>query len=263
MKLLKFDRSLNSRFVIGADEAGRGALAGPIVGGAVAIDIERLSRVQIMALNRFDDSKKLSHKQREELFMLLTDSKVGIEVASCAISAATIDRDGLQPANYSVLATPARLLVKTVVSGNRLESTFESNRLAESATQQRSGSSSLITTIVDGFDLQRAGYWGLSDGQVRKVIKGDATSAAIAAASIVAKVTRDKMMQRLDSEFPKYGFAEHFGYGTPSHLDALSRFGPSEAHRYSFSPVCRAHAKRQLQDGQAAPDSADDLVLQL
>jgi ribonuclease HII len=74
----------------------------------------------------------------------------------------------------------------------------------------------------------------------RTVVKGDATAVSIAAASIIAKVTRDRIMRRIDEAYPAYGFARHMGYGSPYHLDALARLGPCEHHRTSFAPVREA-----------------------
>lgn len=195
-ELFTFDRELGSPLVVGVDEAGRGALAGPIVAGGVLFDYRTLDPDLLPALN---DSKRLSARTREALYaqVLSTASRVAISIRSPR----TIDESGLHVANLTVLG-----------------------RCAELCYQEHA------VVLADG-------YLPRTDLDARKLIRGDSTSAAVAAASVIAKVTRDRMMMRAAERHPGYGFDRHVGYGTKDHLQALDELGPCPAHRRSFAPV--------------------------
>jgi len=193
-KLMQFEReAAESGFhcVAGVDEAGRGPLAGPIVAAAVIL------RHPIEGLN---DSKQLTHDQREELYERLRASSNPIGTG--ILDADDIDRRGIQSANYGVMAQAVAQLVP--------QPDF---------------------LLVDGFLIK-----GCALPQ-KPLIKGDSRSASIAAASIIAKVTRDRIMKKMDTLYPGYGFALHKGYGTREHCDALQKLGPCPIHRRSFAPV--------------------------
>jgi ribonuclease HII len=200
-RLFAFDRGLQSRFVAGADEAGRGCLAGPLVAAAVLIDYESLSHSDRRALAGLHDSKQMTEERRLEMFpsVLRAAERVCVVVRS----AAGIDRRGLHNTNIEALA-------------NALE------RLAPGED---------AISLVDGFALPRCTV------PHRRVIGGDATSAAIAAASVIAKVTRDRYMCEAALEHPGWGFEEHVGYSTPEHRAAIDRLGISPLHRRSFQSV--------------------------
>lgn len=185
--------------IAGVDEAGRGPLAGPIVAAAVVLG---------EAVDGVNDSKLLSAKQRDSLFNTLMEGphSVGVSI----IESTTIDRDGIQSANYAAMAQAAEAL--------------------EPAPE---------FLLVDGFTIRGCAF------PQKRIVKGDRKSMSIAAASIIAKVTRDKMMEELDATYPQYGFARHKGYGTKVHLDALRQFGPCPAHRMSFAPLSQS-AKAEL-----------------
>ncbi|MBA3328418.1 MAG: ribonuclease HII [Solirubrobacterales bacterium] len=185
------------RWVAGADEAGRGCLAGPLVAAAVLFDVESLTTRELRALSRLNDSKQHTPEVREELLpiVLRTATKVSV-VSRCARG---IDERGLHKTNLAALRD-ALLAVA------------------------RPG----CLCLSDGFALGDLGH------EVRAVVNGDATSAAIAAASIVAKVTRDRYMHRADAEHPGWDFAAHVGYSTPEHREAIQRLGVSPLHRMSF-----------------------------
>ncbi|HXV58900.1 MAG TPA: ribonuclease HII [Gaiellaceae bacterium] len=204
-KLLAFDRRLGARFVAGADEAGRGSLAGPLVTAGVLFDYERLRDHRVRPLALLNDSKQVDPAAREELFRAVTACATRIAVR--VIPPAVIDRDGLHRSNLrglrealSALAPPAE------------------------------------ACLVDGFRL------GPLAPEHTAVVDGDTRSAAIAAASIVAKVVRDRAMRRFDALFPQYEFASHVGYITPGHSAIVRRIGPSEIHRRSFDARCYAEA---------------------
>jgi ribonuclease HII len=196
-KLLNFDRKLGVRYVAGADEAGRGSLAGPLVTAAVLFDYECLRDHRVRPLGLLNDSKQLAAAQREELFRAVAGCAERIAVR--IIPASVIDRDGLHRSNLRGLRETLADLCPP----------------AEAC-------------LVDGFRL------GQQAPAHTAVVDGDTKSAAIAAASIVAKVVRDRAMRRMDALYPQYGFASHVGYITPGHSAVVRERGPSEIHRLSF-----------------------------
>jgi ribonuclease HII len=200
-RLLGFDRRLGVRYVAGADEAGRGSLAGPLVVAGVLLDYSSLRGARVRALASLNDSKQVAPDERERLFEAVTASASAISVR--VIPAGEIDRSGLHRSNLSGLRA---------VLGDLYPP-------AEAC-------------LVDGFRL------GPAAPPHRALVDGDTRSAAIAAASIVAKVVRDRVMRRLDSLYPRYGFVSHVGYITPAHGEAVRAFGPSELHRRSFQAAC-------------------------
>ena len=200
-RLFAFDRGLESRLVAGADEAGRGCLAGPLVAAAVLIDYERLSHSDRRALSGLHDSKQMTEERRLEIYpcVLRAAERVSV-VIRCA---AGIDRRGLHVTNIEAL----------------------------SQALERLSPEEETTCLVDGFRLPRCSV------PHRPVIQGDGTSAAIAAASVVAKVTRDRYMRDIASQHPGWGFEEHVGYSTPEHRQAIEEIGISPLHRRSFQSV--------------------------
>jgi ribonuclease HII len=200
-KLLKFDRKLGARLVAGADEAGRGPLAGPLVVAGVLLDYECLRDHRVRPLAFLNDSKQCTPAQREELFRAVVGcaEKVVVRV----IPPGEIDRNGLHRSNLAGLRAMLDAL-----------------------------SPPAEACLVDGFRL------GPSAPPHRAVVDGDEKSAAIAAASIIAKVVRDRYMHRVDALYPAYGFRSHVGYITPEHSAVVRRRGPSEIHRRSFQALC-------------------------
>jgi ribonuclease HII len=204
-KLLQFDRRLGARFVAGADEAGRGPLAGPLLVAGVLLDYARLRDHRVRPLALLNDSKQCSEAEREELFRAVVGCAERIIVR--AVSPGEIDREGLHRSNLAAM--------RAVL--------WELSPPAE-------------VCLVDGFRL------GPRAPEHRAVVDGDEKSAAIAAASIVAKVVRDRMMRRMDALYPAYGFRSHVGYITPRHSAVVREIGPSEIHRRSFQALCYAKA---------------------
>jgi ribonuclease HII len=196
-KLLQFDRKLGARFVAGADEAGRGPLAGPLLVAGVLLDYAKLRDHKVRPLACLNDSKQCSEPEREELYRAVLGCAERVVVR--AVPSSQIDRVGLHRSNLAGL--------RAVLS-----------ELAPPAE----------VCLVDGFRL------GPLAPDHRAVVDGDEKSAAIAAASIVAKVTRDRMMRRIDALYPAYGFRSHVGYITPSHTAVVRAVGPSEIHRRSW-----------------------------
>ena len=210
-RLFAFDRGLQSRFVAGADEAGRGCLAGPLVAAAVLIDYERLSISDRRLLGGLHDSKQMTEERRMEMFpsVLRAATRASVVIRS----AAGIDRRGLHVTNIEAL----------------------------SVALERLAPGEEAISLVDGFSLPRCRV------PHRRVIKGDATSAAIAAASVLAKVTRDRYMREAALEHPGWGFDEHVGYSTPEHRAAIEELGISPLHRRSFQSV--AYTQLGLEGG--------------
>lgn len=176
--------------VCGIDEVGRGPLAGPVVAGAVILPRD----CQILYLN---DSKKLSEKKREALFLEIKEKAVAYAVG--VIGAEKVDEINILQATYEAM----RLSVSKLV------------------TQPQVLLNDAVT--IPGLTMEQV-----------PIIKGDAKSVSIAAASVLAKVTRDHMMEEYDTLFPQYGFAKHKGYGTAAHISALKEYGPCPIHRRSF-----------------------------
>ena len=192
----------------GTDEAGRGCLAGPLVAAAVLIDYETLSRSDRRALAGLHDSKQMLEERRLEIYpaVLRAATRVSVVVRS----AAGIDRRGLHVTNLEALS----------VALERLDPPAEA------------------ICLSDGFPLKRCAV------PHRAVVEGDGTSAAIAAASVVAKVTRDRYMREAAERHPGWGFEEHVGYSTPEHRAAIEELGISPLHRRSFQSV--AYSQLQL-----------------
>ena len=187
--------------VAGMDEAGRGPLAGPVVAGAVYIAQEFLSAEQDGVLAGLTDSKKLTVFQRN-VFLSLFRDREEILFASGSASVNEIDRINILKATHLAM-----------------------RRAVEALPMQPDH------LLVDGLPVN-----GLPVSSTA-LVKGDASSLLIAAASVVAKVERDRVMEKLARAFPDYGWGRNKGYGTPEHLAALREHGPCKHHRHSFAPV--------------------------
>lgn len=196
------------RMAAGVDEAGRGPLAGPVVAAAVLIEREHLEQVAETTLCGLTDSKQLTARRREAFFEALTRDPA-VHVGLGVVEAPEIDRRNILRATHAAMAKALRDL----------------DVRPEHA-------------LVDGLPVP-----GLPCASTA-LVGGDASSLLIAAASVLAKVTRDRMMEALDRRYPLYGFAAHKGYGTAAHLEALRAHGPCPAHRRSFAPVREAEAPR-------------------
>ena len=197
-KLLRFDRKLGARLVAGTDEAGRGSLAGPLVVAGVLLDYGCLRDHKVRPLALLNDSKQCSPERREDLFRAVLGCAEQVVVR--VIPHGQIDRNGLHRSNLAAMREILHAL-----------------------------SPPAEACLVDGFRL------GPTAPEHRAVVDGDEKSAAIAAASIIAKVTRDRLMRRVDALYPAYGFARHVGYIVPSHTAAVREHGPSPVHRMSFN----------------------------
>jgi ribonuclease HII len=195
------EEQLSPLLTIGIDEAGRGPLAGSVVAGAVYIPCELKSHPIWREVN---DSKKMTAIKRDICFEIITKlGPYGVGI----VSASEIDRI------------------------NILQATFEAMRRATINLSQKF-SLKIDHAILDGNRVPKEFPCNCS-----YLIKGDSISTSIAAASIIAKVTRDRMMTELALTYPEYGFETHAGYGTPEHLKALETYGFCAEHRKSFEPI--------------------------
>lgn len=187
------------RLVAGIDEVGRGSLAGPLVAAAVILDRKKI------LFEGIDDSKKISEKRREYLYDLITDNCICWAVAE--VEPSEIDKYNLTRANIMAFE---RALWKLRIRPDII--------------------------LADHVNVKGtiSGSSGEYPAECLSIIRGDQKSVSIAAASIIAKVTRDRIMKNMSALFPEYGFENNKGYGTRRHLLSLQKYGPTNIHRVSF-----------------------------
>ena len=207
----RFERTVwgeGARLIAGIDEVGRGPLAGPVAAGAVIWPVGQRAAGRFRFLKHVNDSKQLTPETREELAPLIWENAVAAAVAF--VSVETIDRIGIAEASRQAwLAALGDLPLRPE------------------------------HLLTDAFPLHACKL------PQTNIIGGDGLSLSIAAASIIAKVARDKLMDERDAEFPGYGFVHNKGYYTPEHVAAIHELGPCDFHRRSFSPV-KEFFQRQL-----------------
>ena len=201
--------------VMGIDEAGRGPLVGGVYAGAVSVPLTLAEKLLEGEWSAINDSKKLSEKKRFALAEIIK-STPGCTWAVASASPQEIDRLNILNATHLAMRRVAEVVGR---------------KLSDVCQRPRSeGAAGTVKILVDGLPVK-----SLPDST--NVIKGDAKSLFIAAASILAKTARDADCLRLEREYPGYGFAKHKGYPTPEHLKALAKLGPCPEHRRSFGPV--------------------------
>lgn len=199
------EQSASHGLVVGVDEVGRGSWAGPVMAGAVWINPALLSSLPA----EISDSKKLPPLKREYIHKALTSLDISMAVGQAD--------------------------VEEICRLNILKATFLAMERACICLQEKVGSK-IKTILVDG--NRKPKFRAISDKiDLIPVINGDNISLSIAAASIIAKQTRDLYMSELHKNYPEYGFNKHKGYGTKLHRLALAEFGPSPHHRSSFAPI--------------------------
>ena len=199
---LRFEREVlrtGARRIAGIDEAGRGPLAGPVVAAAALFPRSWILEGMPEELRDLNDSKQLTPAARDRYYSLLTASS-GFEFGLAVIDAQVI-------AEVNILRATHRAMREAM------------QRVAPDHV------------LVDGLHVASL------PGPQTALVKGDARSYLIAAASVMAKVTRDRLMVQYDEQFPQYGFRQHKGYGTRRHLAALAKHGPCPIHRQSFAPI--------------------------
>jgi len=198
----RFERAVLKRLpnaiVAGIDEAGRGPLAGPVVAAAVILDYKKTPKALRQGL---DDSKKLAAERREELYAML----VGCGTAVIGVGQADVHEID----SINILNATYRAMARAVDALGRM----------------------VTVALIDGNRAPKLSC------EVETIVQGDGKSLSIAAASIVAKVTRDRLMLELAEAHPGYGWETNMGYGTAAHCDAIARIGLTDHHRRSFAPV--------------------------
>lgn len=210
-ELFEFDLSHN-KIVIGTDEAGRGPAAGGVFASAVCFTQKNTELIEKLSI--LNDSKQLSKKKREALYDIILTETIN---STICIEVNEIEEINILNASLKAM----KLACEEVLS--KLESPQKTN----------------IITLIDGNKLIKNYTY-----PQKFVIKGDSKSASIAAASILAKVTRDRYMEKLDKEFPEYCWAKNAGYLTKEHLNAIDKYGLCKYHRPSF---LRKHFEKQKQ----------------
>lgn len=218
--LWAFDRAHLKNFtgLIGLDEAGRGSLAGPVSGAAIAIDHSFFTSAEFQKDSKnFNDSKKLKPQEREILYQQLMQWQLSGKV-KIAHRFGTVT----QILQYNILGATQRILSVT------LQEILQQNRWQSLNPALQSPSTFRVPILLDGPEMPLLGQPHFP------IIGGDAKSLLIAMASIWAKVQRDHHMITVDAQYPKYGFSQHKGYGTKKHRQALQKFGPCPAHRSHF-----------------------------
>jgi ribonuclease HII len=200
--------------IIGVDEAGRGPLAGPVTAGAVILTRSPLKRFNIPEYKEnIDDSKKLSPNAREKAFREISAKAVfGIGIKDNSY----IDKENIHMATLAAMKQAVKNLMREFC---RLSDKKEKDIRKD------------VCVLVDGI------FGGFLPYKTIPIIKGDSKSLSIAAASIMAKVTRDAIMDRYAEKYPVYGFSRHKGYGTKFHMEAIQKYGPCLIHRKSFAPL--------------------------
>lgn len=191
--------ALGYKLIGGVDEAGRGPLAGPVVAACVVIGPDFKIDDEDLAL--VADSKKLSAKKREHLFGIIRAKALAVEIG--VVDNLTIDKINILQASFLAMR---RAIKKVALSPDYI-------------------------LLDGGFKIPKL------DKPQTAIVKGDATVWAIAAASIIAKVSRDYLMSEIDKTYPQYEFARHKGYGTKLHYEKIKEYGPCPLHRFSFSPM--------------------------
>lgn len=184
--------------IVGIDEVGRGPLAGPVCAAALVLPWNKIEELK----SCIKDSKKLSPSVRDELSVIIHKAALGIAIV-------TIDHETIDRIN---ILNATKLAMKKAVE-----------KLSDAITPN--------ILLIDG------NFFIDSKIEQKPIVKGDSKSVSIAAASIVAKVYRDKLMMEFSESYPQYGFEKHKGYGTPEHCAAIKQFGPSPIHRKTFAKV--------------------------
>jgi ribonuclease HII len=213
-KIEKELQKQNKNIVIGVDEAGRGPLAGPVVAGAVWVNPGILD-LKFESRELIRDSKSLSEKQRQTIHDLLVENELFL-IGVGKVSHQMIDRLNILGATMLAMRLATEEVIRKVSDHVKV-------------------SQENVCVLIDGNrKIPKIGF------EQRIFSKGDRNIFSIAAASIIAKVHRDKIMKRYHKKYPEYGFESHKGYGTKLHMQQIQKIGPCEIHRRSFGPIRNA-----------------------
>ena len=215
--------------VMGIDEAGRGPLAGPVFAAAVSVPLDVADSLLAGPWAAINDSKKLSEKKRDALAQIIK-STPSCTWAVASASALEIDQLNILRATHLAMRRAALALAEAIAGPNHEPQTTNH----ESRTTNHKPRTTPFAILVDGLAVPTLPF------PSQNVVKGDAKSLFIAAASILAKTSRDAYCIEMEAKYPGYGFAVHKGYPTAAHFEALNRLGPCPEHRQSFGPVAEA-----------------------
>ena len=220
---LDFERAFPAgTTVMGIDEAGRGPLAGPVFTAAVSVPLDAAADLLSGPWSAINDSKKLSEKRRDELAEVIKATP-SCTWAVASASALEIDQLNILRATHLAMRRAALALADALAGPN-----------LDPQTTNHEPRTTPFAILVDGLAVPTLPF------PSQNVVKGDAKSLFIAAASILAKTSRDAYCVEMDEKYPGYGFAVHKGYPTAAHFEALNRLGPCPEHRQSFGPVAEA-----------------------
>lgn len=222
--IFEFDKSFEVDFLVGTDEAGRGPAAGGVFAAAVHINNFEIAK----DLAKLNDSKKLTAKVREELYDVILNNTINSVVC---VEVEDIEKYNILNCSLRAMKLSCEDVInKSQCFQEKLQGHTEfisGSHVAE--TLKRVQGDNTLLTIVDGNKLIKNYYY-----PQQYIIKGDSKSASIAAASILAKVTRDRYMQKLHEEYPQYNWAKNAGYLTKEHTEAIKKYGITKYHRKSF-----------------------------
>ena len=222
--IFEFDKSFDVDFLVGTDEAGRGPAAGGVFAAAVHINNFEIAK----DLAKLNDSKKLTAKVREELYDVILNNTINSVVC---VEIEDIEKYNILNCSLRAMKLSCEDVInKSQCFQEKLQGhpEFISGSQKREIPNQVQGDNTLLT-IVDGNKLIKNYYY-----PQQYIIKGDSKSASIAAASILAKVTRDRYMQKLHEEYPQYNWAKNAGYLTKEHTEAIKKYGITKYHRKSF-----------------------------
>ncbi len=240
LQLADFDKDylMGRSGVVGVDEAGRGAFAGPVAAAAMFIPAAFFAdKVLAERLSLLNDSKQISEETRAAIFedfeILKKGGKLDFEAAFASVE--EIEKINILEATSLAMARAVKILDER----NALR--LRANSYSATLFGEGDADLSKALVLVDGRAVKSLPYRHVA------IVKGDAKSFAIAAASVVAKVTRDRFMEKLALDHPQYGFEKHKGYGTAQHSQSLLVYGASKAHRKSFLKNLRAEPIKDSQ----------------
>lgn len=243
-----YDRKLaNGRCgVVGVDEAGRGCLAGPVVAGCVILPAEFFKDAKNRnTVKEINDSKQFHEEKRESLFQRIQQLIESQKIFGATGSASVSEIEEHNIVGATCLAMQRAMEVASQRSDKLWQPVISEGALFEDCDQPKNE----WAVLVDGKPMKKLSY------SHQGLVKGDTLSLAVAMASLLAKVTRDQLMKKLDLEFPDYGFASNKGYGAPVHLQALTNLGPTVCHRPRFL--------RNLLNEEEIESPAEDVQTQL
>lgn len=233
--LFGFDKGFGAGFIIGTDEAGRGPGAGGVFASAVYFPNPNDELIE--KLSYLNDSKKLSAKKREELYDIILENTINSTVC---VEVEEIEKINILNASLKAMKLACENVIneKWKMENGKCHCEERNDEAIQKKTSHLSPLTSHFLTLVDGNKLIKEFKY-----PQKFIIKGDSKSASIAAASILAKVTRDRYMAELHEKFPQYNWIKNAGYLTPEHLSAIDKYGLTPHHRKSF---LKKHEARQL-----------------